>query len=352
MIRIVSVKFRTAGKQYDFLCNSLELKAQDQVIVETDRGQSLGTVVVAPRECEPTQAPDKLKKVLRLATANDINMAKQSETKEQTAFEFCKQRIQSRNMDMKLVRAEYLFDASKVIFYFTADGRVDFRDLVKDLAHHFHTRIEMRQIGVRDEAKITGGLGICGRALCCCTFLVNFAPVSVKMAKEQNLALNPNKISGQCGRLLCCLNYEYETYREQRKTLPKCGRKVMHEGLESMVVAHNVLAQKVTVRREDNVSIEVPVGQLEALDTTTAKQPSQPPKTRSRQTTGRRQSPRKPDATQETKAPTPQPKPKPKPKPLPKPAEISEGDKPASKKSRRRPRRRPANSKPPGDKNG
>jgi cell fate regulator YaaT (PSP1 superfamily) len=344
MIRIVSVKFRTAGKQYDFGCNSLELAAHDQVIVETDRGQSLGTVVSAPRECKPGQAPDKLKNVLRLATANDKNMAKQSEAKEKTAFEFCQARIQSRNMDMKLVRAEYLFDASKIIFYFTADGRVDFRDLVKDLAHHFHTRIEMRQIGVRDEAKITGGLGICGRALCCCTFLVNFAPVSVKMAKEQNLALNPNKISGQCGRLLCCLNYEYETYKEHRKGLPKCGRKVMHEGLEGMVVAHNVLARKVTVRREDNVSLEVPVEQLEVLDKSAEKQPSPPPKTRSRQNTSRRQSPRKPANAQETKdrEATPQPK----------PAEVSDGDKPARKKSRRRPRRRPANSKPSGDKNG
>ncbi len=344
MIRIVSVKFRTAGKQYDFLCDSLELAAQDQVIVETDRGQSLGTVVAAPRECEPAQAPDKLKSVLRLATANDINMAKQSEAKEQAAFDFCQERIQTRNMEMKLVRAEYLFDASKIIFYFTADGRVDFRDLVKDLAHHFHTRIEMRQIGVRDEAKITGGLGICGRALCCCTFLVNFAPVSVKMAKEQNLALNPNKISGQCGRLLCCLNYEYDTYREHRKGLPKCGRKVIHDGQEGMVVAHNVLARRVTVRREDKVTVEVPVEQLEVLDKTVEKQPSPPSRTHSRQSTGRSQTPRKPASAQEAKE-RPQ-------KPQPKPAEGSDGDKPARKKSRRRPRRRPANSKPSGDKNG
>ena len=162
------------------------------------------------------------------------------------AFRFCQQRIQERKMEMKLVRAEYLFDGSKIIFYFTADGRVDFRELVKDLAHHFHTRIEMRQIGVRDEAKFTGGIGICGRELCCCTFLTEFAPVSVKMAKEQGLALNPNKISGQCGRLLCCLAYEFETYCAMKKCLPKCGRKVQVEGRELEVVDQNVLAQKVT----------------------------------------------------------------------------------------------------------
>lgn len=353
MIRIVAVKFRTAGKQYDFLCEGFELAPQDQVIVETDRGLSLGTVVAAPRECDPAQAPDKLKSVLRLATAEDIALAKESEAKEQTAFEFCQKRIQSRQMEMKLVRAEYLFDSSKIIFYFTADGRVDFRDLVKDLAHHFHTRIEMRQIGVRDEAKITGGMGICGRALCCCSFLVNFAPVSVKMAKEQNLALNPNKISGQCGRLLCCLNYEYETYRDYRKGLPKCGRKVVVDGHEGTVVAHNVLARRVTVRRDDNVSLEVSVEQLDLLEKTQEKSaPSAPtsktepsPRPRSRQSGGRNMPSPKPATVAE-------PKENPPAKPQPKPAEADQGDKSGRKKSRRRPRRRPANSKPSGDKNG
>ncbi len=351
MIRIVSVKFRTAGKNYDFLCKNLELAPQDQVIVETDRGQSLGTVVSSPRECEPSQAPDKLKSVLRLATAKDKNMARQSAAKEQAAFEFCQQRILSRNMDMKLVRAEYLFDASKIIFYFTSDGRVDFRDLVKDLAHHFHTRIEMRQIGVRDEAKITGGLGICGRALCCCTFLVNFAPVSVKMAKEQNLALNPNKISGQCGRLLCCLNYEYDTYRDHRKGLPKCGRKVKHDGQEGMVVSQNVLARKVTVRREDNVNVEVPVEELELLDKTGEKQPQSSTRTRGKQAPGRKQASRRNTSAEETKERSPKTQQKPQKKQAQKPQENKDGDKPARKKSRRRPRRRPAN-KPSGDKNG
>lgn len=348
MIRIVSVKFRTAGKQYDFSCNSLELTAGDQVIVETDRGQALGTVVGAPRDCAPAEAPDKLKNVLRLATAKDLSMAAQSAAKEKTAFAVCLERIRARNMEMKLVRAEYLFDASKIIFYFTSDGRVDFRDLVKDLAHHFHTRIEMRQIGVRDEAKITGGIGICGRALCCCTFLVNFAPVSVKMAKEQNLALNPNKISGQCGRLLCCLNYEYDTYRDHRKGLPKCGRKVSVDGQEGQVVAHNVLAKRVTVRMEDNVSIEVPAERLELLEKTADKQPSAQSRPRPKKAAGRSQAPRKAAAADAGKGRAE----KPEQKQPPKPAAGGEADKPARKKSRRRPRRRPANSKPSGDKNG
>ncbi|MEZ4485730.1 MAG: stage 0 sporulation family protein [Syntrophotaleaceae bacterium] len=237
MIRIVSVKFRTAGKQYDFSCNGLELAAGDQVIVETDRGQALGTVVFAPRDCAAGQVPDKLKNVLRLATPKDLSMAETSAANEKTAFAFCLERIRARNMEMKLVRAEYLFDGSKIIFYFTADGRVDFRDLVKDLAHHFHTRIEMRQIGVRDEAKITGGIGICGREPCCCTFLVNFAPVSVKMAKEQNLALNPTRSPGSADGCSVALNYEYDTYRDHRKSSPKCGRKVSVDGQPGTVVA-------------------------------------------------------------------------------------------------------------------
>ena len=348
MIRIISVKFRNAGKQYDFQCNDLELTAGERVIVETDRGQALGTVVSAPRECDTAEAPDKLKRVLRLATDKDLQMASQSASKEDAAFTFCQQRIQARNMEMKLVRAEYLFDASKIIFYFTADGRVDFRDLVKDLAHHFHTRIEMRQIGVRDEAKITGGIGICGRALCCCTFLVNFAPVSVKMAKEQNLALNPNKISGQCGRLLCCLNYEYDTYREHSKGLPKCGRKVKVDGQEGQVVAHNVLARKVTVRREDNVSVEVPAENIEILEKSADKQPAPQSKPRPKKTGGRAKGPRKPTPSGESKGRQE----KQQPKQAQKPAAGGEGEKPTRKKSRRRPRRRPATSKPSGDKNG
>ncbi len=354
MIQIVSVKFRTAGKHYDFLCDDLSLSIHDQVIVETDRGLSLGTVTTEPRECEPQRAPEKLKNVLRLATADDIAMAAESESKEKEAFDFCLKRIQVRRMEMKLVRAEYLFDSSKIIFYFTADGRVDFRDLVKDLAQQFRTRIEMRQIGVRDEAKITGGIGICGRALCCCSFLINFAPVSVKMAKEQNLALNPSKISGQCGRLLCCLNYEYETYREYRRELPKCGRRVRVGGHEGTVVAQNVLARRVTIRREDNTSVEVPVDQLEVLEKLTEKPSASTksiaPRPRNRQTgrqtdRGYKQTDQQAPAAHDTEERTSD-------HPSGQKADLKESLPAARKKSRRRPRRRPANSKPSGDKNG
>jgi cell fate regulator YaaT (PSP1 superfamily) len=262
MTRIVSIKFRTAGKHYDFNAGNLTLAPGEQVIVETDRGRALGIVVNQPRELPEGETPERLKNVLRPASNMDLALAADSAGKEKEAFRFCLERIQARRMEMKLIRAEYLFDASKIIFYFTADGRVDFRELVKDLAHHFHTRIEMRQIGVRDEAKLIGGLGVCGRPLCCCTFLTNFAPVSVKMAKEQGLALNPNKISGQCGRLLCCLNYEFDLYTTLRKKLPKCGCRVMVENKQGEVTGQNILEQTVTVRLEDKQIVNVPVDKL------------------------------------------------------------------------------------------
>jgi cell fate regulator YaaT (PSP1 superfamily) len=263
MIRLVSIKFRPAGRHYDFGATTLELRPGDRVVVETDRGRALGFVVAPPREVPRAQAPEDLKNVLRLATDDDLKLSSVNAARESEAFRFCQARIQERRMEMKLVRAEYLFDGSKIIFYFTADGRIDFRELVKDLAHHFHTRIEMRQIGVRDEAKLTGGIGICGRELCCCTFLTDFAPVSVKMAKEQGLALNPSKISGQCGRLLCCLGYEFETYCALRKGLPKCGKKIVLDNTEVEVVAQNTLRQTVTVRLEDGKQRDVSLEQLE-----------------------------------------------------------------------------------------
>ncbi len=251
MIRIVLVKFQRAGRHYHFNALDLDLQAGSQVIVETDRGRSMATVVTPPREIPEDQAPDGLKSLLRVATEEDLALAEKNAARERDAYQYCMNRIHSRQMDMKLVRAEYVFDGSKIIFYFTADGRVDFRELVKDLAHYFHTRIEMRQIGVRDEAKLIGGLGICGRELCCCSFLTEFNPVSVKMAKEQGLALNPNKISGQCGRLLCCLSYEYETYRCLRKQLPKTGKKIIWQGAEWEVRNQDVLGQKLTLRKDD-----------------------------------------------------------------------------------------------------
>jgi hypothetical protein len=260
-------------------------------------------------------------------------------------------------MEMKLVRAEYLFDGSKVIFYFTADGRVDFRELVKDLAHHFHTRIEMRQIGVRDEAKMIGGIGICGRELCCCTFLTEFAPVSVKMAKEQGLALNPNKISGQCGRLLCCLGYEFETYCSMRKNLPKCGRKVQIEGREGEVVDQKILAQKVTLRMGDGKYLEVTAeqvesGQIASASPADADIPAAPAERGREREPRRPREPRqrreeKPRAAQSAAPPTAQPTAPPAAQPaapaapaVPQPA----GDEPAQSKSKRkrnRGRRRP-----------
>lgn len=264
MPRIVPIKFHNAGRQYDFNAQQFELKAGTKVVVETDRGRALATAVTEPREIPDDQAPEGLKSVLRLATDDDLAQARANATREREAVRYCRERVQARKMEMKMVRAEYAFDGSKIVFYFTAEGRVDFRDLVKDLAHHFHTRIEMRQIGVRDEAKLVGGMGICGRELCCCSFLTEFYPVSVKMAKEQGLALNPTKISGQCGRLLCCLGYEFESYCELRKGMPKCGKKVCWNNQEWEVTAQNALGRQVTLRRPDGTLRNVTMDELES----------------------------------------------------------------------------------------
>lgn len=273
MTRIVPLKFQQAGRQYKFNAQSLELKAGDKVIVETDRGRAMAIVVIPPREIPDNEAPEGLKNILRTATEEDLALAETNTSREKDAYRHCVERIKSRKLEMKLVRAEYAFDGSKIIFYFTADGRIDFRELVKDLAHYFHTRIEMRQIGVRDEAKLVGGLGICGRELCCSSFLTQFNPVSVKMAKEQGLALNPTKISGQCGRLLCCLGYEFETYTQLKKGMPKQGKKVMWQDRECEVTHLNILRQQVTLRdREGNSTVVT----MEELRTG---QPNQPAET-------------------------------------------------------------------------
>ncbi len=273
MTRIVPLKFQQAGRQYKFNAQSLELKAGDKVIVETDRGRAMAIVVIPPQEVPDNEAPEGLKNILRTATEEDLALAETNTSREKDAYRHCVERIKSRKLEMKLVRAEYAFDGSKIIFYFTADGRIDFRELVKDLAHYFHTRIEMRQIGVRDEAKLVGGLGICGRELCCSSFLTQFNPVSVKMAKEQGLALNPTKISGQCGRLLCCLGYEFETYTQLKKGMPKQGKKVMWQDRECEVTNQNILRQQVTLRdREGNSTIVT----MEELRTG---QPNQPAET-------------------------------------------------------------------------
>jgi cell fate regulator YaaT (PSP1 superfamily) len=251
LFRIVKIQFHTADRLYDFNAGSFDLSPGDKVIVETERGRSIATVVTAPVAYEDAVVPEGIKPVLRRALPEDLEAAARNAAREKETYDFCMAKIAERGMEMKLVKVEYLFDGSKAIFFFTADGRVDFRELVKDLAHQFHTRIEMRQIGVRDEAKMVGGIGICGRELCCSSFLRDFAPVSVKMAKEQSLALNPSKISGQCGRLLCCLGYEYETYCSLRKGLPKCGKHVKCGKMEGEVVKVNILANSFTLRTAD-----------------------------------------------------------------------------------------------------
>ena len=223
MIRVIGVRFRTAGKVYYFDPGKLDIKKNDHVIVETARGIEYGTVVGDPKEEEDDKVVQPLKAVLRVATPKDDEQEANNKQREKEAFKICLEKIRKHNLQMKLIDAEYTFDNNKVLFYFTADGRIDFRELVKDLASVFKTRIELRQIGVRDETKILGGIGICGRPLCCHTHLSEFAPVSIKMAKEQNLSLNPTKISGVCGRLMCCLKNEEETYEELNRRLPNVG---------------------------------------------------------------------------------------------------------------------------------
>ncbi len=270
MVRVVSIQFSHAGKLYDFNAGELTLKPGDRVVVDTERGTSLGTVVSCPEEKEPSQFAHPLAMVLRLMEPEDEKTQAHHARREQEAHEFCLRRIKERGMEMKLVRVEYLFDGSKAIFFFTADGRVDFRELVKDLAHTFHTRIEMRQIGVRDESKMVGGLGICGRELCCASFLRDFQPVSVKMAKEQNLALNPTKISGQCGRLLCCLDYEYEAYCELRKNFPKCGKRACTATQRGVVEKMNLLTGELTLRQDDGKLVSAHIDELVDEATTAA----------------------------------------------------------------------------------
>lgn len=248
MIKVIGVRFRTAGKVYFFDPGKLEIKQGDHVIVETARGIEYGTVIGAPREVEADKVIQPLKSVLRIANQKDDEQEASNRLKEKDAFKICLEKIRKHGLQMKLIDAEYTFDNNKVLFYFTADGRIDFRELVKDLASVFKTRIELRQIGVRDETKILGGIGICGRPLCCHTHLSEFAPVSIKMAKEQNLSLNPTKISGVCGRLMCCLKNEEETYEELNKKLPNVGDYVTtDDGLKGEVQSVNVLRQLVKV---------------------------------------------------------------------------------------------------------
>ena len=248
MVRVIGVRFRTAGKIYFFAPGEFHVRCGSHVIVETARGVEYGTVVGLPMDVSESRINQPLKEVIRIATPEDNEIERQNRIKEREAYRICQEKIHAHGLDMKLINAEYTFDNNKVLFYFTADGRVDFRDLVKDLASVFRTRIELRQIGVRDETKILGGYGICGRPLCCHTWMSDFIPVSIKMAKEQNLSLNPGKISGVCGRLMCCLKNEADTYEELNRSLPKVGDEVQgNDGLSGLVESVNVLRQTVRI---------------------------------------------------------------------------------------------------------
>ena len=248
MTKIVGIRFRTAGKIYYFDPADFDLDMAMHVIVETARGIEMGTVLIPPKDVDDDKVVSPLKPVIRVATDEDEKTVERNKEKEKEAFAICKEKIIKHGLEMKLVDAEYTFDNNKVLFYFTADGRIDFRELVKDLASVFKTRIELRQIGVRDETKILGGVGICGRALCCNTYLSEFIPVSIRMAKEQNLSLNPTKISGVCGRLMCCLKNEEDTYEYLNSKLPNVGDYVTtDDGFKGEVHSVNVLRQTVKV---------------------------------------------------------------------------------------------------------
>ncbi len=261
MIQMVPVRLAN-GKAEEFNAEGLSLETGDPVIVESDKGLVLGKVLSPPHEKEEQFILKAPKKVVRKASSEDLEQYEKNLQLEKEAFQFCLQRIKEKNLNMKLVKTEVLLDRSKTLFYFTAEKRVDFRELVRDLAAQFRMRIEMRQIGVRDEAKMVCGMGGCGRELCCATFLNRFDLVSVKMAKEQNLALNPSKISGVCGRLMCCLSYEFSTYLELKKNLPKVGKHVVTRSGKGKVIRQNVLNQTVTVELEEGGEVTIHASDL------------------------------------------------------------------------------------------
>jgi cell fate regulator YaaT (PSP1 superfamily) len=258
MYEVIQVRLRESGKITYFSTNGMKFKTGDIVIVEADRGLDYGQVLSDTEALLDADIGEPLKKVIRKANPWDLMQVEKNNKKIKEVMDTCSRKIQDRRLQMKLIDAEFSFDRSKIIFYFTAEGRVDFRDLVRDLANSFKTRIELKQIGVRDEAKMLGGLGPCGRALCCATYLKDFEPVTIKMAKEQNLPLNPTKISGLCGRLMCCLGYEYKTYKELMKGLPRVGEKMKTPKGEGKIVSVNALKRAVTVELEDGSQVEMP----------------------------------------------------------------------------------------------
>ncbi len=255
MVKVTGVRFKKMGKIYYFDPGELKIESGTNVVVETSRGIEYGSAVIGEKMVEEDKIVVPLKKVLRIATAEDDNIVEQNKKKEEEAFEICRGKIEKHGLEMKLIDVEYTFDHNKILFYFTADGRIDFRELVRDLASVFKTRIELRQIGVRDEAKMIGGLGVCGRVLCCNSYLGDFEPVSIKMVKEQNLSLNPTKISGTCGRLMCCLKNEQAVYEALHKKIPSTGSLVETADGKGIVTAVNVLKGLVTVATGDEVKI-------------------------------------------------------------------------------------------------
>ncbi len=261
-LTLVGIRLQPAGKIYDFDSGGLPLQLGDAVVVSTERGTALGTVVRGPWTVPRDGEPSRYQRILKKADARDLAREEANEERACEALRLCWKKVRERNLPMKLVRAEYALDGGRVVFYFVAEGRVDFRDLVRDLAGALHARVEMRQIGARDEAKFLGGVGPCGRELCCATWLAEFEPISLKMAKEQGLALNPAKLAGMCGRLKCCLRYEYETYVELGRGLPNLGKKVASAKGEGTVVRQNLLRQTVTLRLEDGVEVEVSAAEL------------------------------------------------------------------------------------------
>ena len=272
MVKIVGIQFQNNGKIHYFDANDLMMKPGDYVVADTAKGLDLGEVVIGIREVEES-ANAPVRKIVRIATQQDIQHSTENREKEKEAYQTCQKKIAEHQLDMKLVSVEYAFDNSKILFYFTANGRVDFRSLVKDLASVFKMRIELRQIGVRDEAKMLGGLGPCGRPICCGAFLDEFQPVSIKMAKEQNLSLNPTKISGVCGRLMCCLKYEQEHYEQTRKKMPKTGREVSTPAGTGIVSDLNILKETVSVRITNGDSSEIKEFKLEEIVRPDAEKP-------------------------------------------------------------------------------
>ncbi|HBY20166.1 MAG TPA: stage 0 sporulation protein [Clostridiales bacterium] len=252
MVKVVGVRFKKAGKIYYFDPGELDIEKDSSVIIETARGIEYGQVVISNREVPEEAIVAPLKKVIRVATEKDIQQSTDNQKKEKQAFEICGQKIREHKLGMKLIDVEYTFDNNKILFYFTAEGRIDFRELVKDLATIFKTRIELRQIGVRDETKMLGGTGFCGRELCCSSYLGEFEPVSIKMAKEQSLSINPAKISGTCGRLMCCLKYEHEVYEDKIKKVPKVGAVVNTPEGQGMVMSINLLKEIVKVKLDND----------------------------------------------------------------------------------------------------